>query len=256
VARVGNAELHDDDLKRAMARDPGSSPARFDDPAARRELLDGLIRFELLAQAAERAGFTKEPDAIHALQQVAVTKLVNQTLGAVASPESISKADVEREYQARQASEFTRPEAVQVRHIRVSDAKLAERLATQARGLAPADDRGFAALASSNSQDSTTRESGGDLGFIDASSQQPRALVEAALRLKTPGEVAGPIATDGGYEILRLVTLRAAAVSPLSSVEEPIRQRLYRERRSQALDAFIAKLRSETKVEVSEQKPN
>ena len=233
-----------------MARDPGASTQRFDGPQARRELIDGLVRFELLVQAAERAGLTKDPDAIHALQQIAVTKLVNKTLGAAGSPESISQADVEREYAARQASDYTLPEAVQVRHIVVSDAQLAARVVAQAKALAPADDSGFAALAAQRSEDAATRAAGGELGFIDKNSRLPSVLVEAALGLKVPGEVAGPIDTGSGYEILRLVSRRAGAVSPFSSVQEPIRQRLYQERRAKALESFIAQLRRETPVEV------
>jgi parvulin-like peptidyl-prolyl isomerase len=254
VARVGKVEIREADLKRAMARDPGASAERFESASARHELIDGLVRFELLAQAADRAGFSKDPDALHALQQIAVTKLVNQTLGKTAAPESITSADIQREYLARQTSEFTLPESVQVRHIRVADAKLADRLAARARALSPSDDRAFAALASSTSQDAQTRSTGGDLGFIDKNSRLPSAMVEAALSLKAPGDVTGPIATDSGYEILRLVTRRAAAVSPLSSVAEPIRQRLYRERRAQALDEYIARLRSEIPVEIVEPK--
>ena len=253
VARVGQLELHEDDLQRALAREPGASQVRFESPAARRELIEGLIRFELLAQAAERAGFTKDPEAIHALRQIAVTKLVNQALGAAASPDSITRLDVERAYVARQAKDFTLPEAMRVRHIRVADAQSAVRLAAQARALAPEDDRGFALLASNSSEDLATRASGGDLGFVDKNSRLAPAIVQAALGMKTPGEVAGPIETDSGYEILRLVAIRARAVSPLSSVEEPIRQTLYRERRAKALDDFIAKLRSETPVEIVEQ---
>jgi peptidyl-prolyl cis-trans isomerase C len=250
IARVGKVELREADIKRAMARDPGASRERFESAEARRELVDGLVRFELLAQAAERAGLTQDPDAIHALRQIAVTKLVNEALGEVAKPESISQADVEREYRRLQAGEFTLPEAAQIRHIRVADEKRAARVAEQARAIAPADDRAFAALATSASDDAATRASGGDLGFVDKSSRLPSALVAAALALKTPGEVAGPLATDQGYEILRLVSRRAAAVSPLSSVEEPIKQRLYRERRAKALDELIVKLRRETPVEL------
>lgn len=252
IARIGEVELREQDVKRAMERDPGAAPEPFESPAARRELVEGLVRFELLAQAAERAGLTKDPDAIQAMRQIAITKLVNQTLGSVAAPESITRADIEREYLARQASEFTLPPAAQVRRIRVSDRKLAERLAEQARALPPADDRSFAELASSHSEDSATRALGGDLGFVDKNSRLPAALVQAALSLKTPGDVAGPVESDGGFEVLRLVTLRAAAVSPLSSVEEPLRQRLYRDRRAKALDDFVARLRSETPVEIIE----
>jgi peptidyl-prolyl cis-trans isomerase C len=250
IARIGAVELREEDVQRAIARDPGASRERFETPAARGELIDGLIRFELLAQAADKAGLTKDPDAIHALQQIAVTKLVNQTLGAVASPDSITKADVEREYLARQGRDFTLPPAAHVRHIRVAIPKVAERLANRAKALAADDDRGFAALAASSSEDATTRALGGDLGFIDRNSRLPPALIDAALSLKTPGEVTGPLAIDGGYEVVRLINLRTAAVSPLSSVEEPIRQRLYRDRRAKALDDLVARLRNETAVEV------
>jgi peptidyl-prolyl cis-trans isomerase C len=255
VARVGKVEISEEDLKRAMARDPGASPARFETKEGRRELIDGLIRFELLAQAAERAGLTKDPDAVHAMQQIAVTKLVNQALGAAASPEATGRDEIEREYLAKRDTEFTVPAAAQVRHIRVSDEAQAQRLAARARALAPSDDAAFVALVTANSEDVTTRSRGGDLGFIDKSSHLPAPLVEAALQLKTPGDVAGPIRTDAGYEILRLATLRAAAVTPMSSVEELIRQRLYRERRAKALDAFLAKLREQTPVELVEKAP-
>jgi hypothetical protein len=101
VARVGDVELHEDDVQRAMARDPGASPARFATPAARRELVEGLVRFELLAQAAAKAGLTKDPDAIHAMQQIAVTKYVNRELGTAATPPTIG-ADHETEDPAGQ----------------------------------------------------------------------------------------------------------------------------------------------------------
>jgi|SRR6185369_11060021 len=250
VARVGKVEIREDDLQRAMARDPGAAPERFKGAGARRDLIDGLVRFELLVQAAERAGLTKDPDAIHALQQIAVTKLVNQTLGEAGTPESITQADVEREYAARQASEFSLPEAAQVRHILVSDAELAEQLAARARAIAASDDQTFALLVSTKSADEATRATGGDLGFVDKNSRLPRAVVEAALNLKLPGEVAGPIRTDSGYEILRLVSRRGAIVSPLSAVQGLIRQRLYQERRTKALDGLIARLRTETAVEL------
>lgn len=250
VARVGRVELHEDELERMMARDPGASAHRFDAAAARSELVDGMVRFELLAQAADRAGLMQDPDAIHAQRQIAVTKLVNRTLGSLATPDSITKDDVERDYLARQATEFTLPAAARVRRIHVADHARATRILARAKALAADDDAGFAALASETSDDAATRGAGGDLGFVDRNSRLPAPLVEAALKLGTPGELAGLVEVDGGYDILRLVTLRAAAVSPLSSVEESIRQRLYRERRAKALEDFVAELRSETPVEV------
>jgi peptidylprolyl isomerase len=251
VARVGKVELCEADVKRAMERDPGASAERFRSPEARQELIDGLVRFELLSQAAARAGLDRDPDAIHAQQQIAVTKLVNHELAARASPDSISDADLQREYAARQATEFTVPGAAQIRHIVVSSPALAAAVVKKASVLAPSDDAGFVKLAAEYSEDPLTSKTGGDLGFIDKNSRLEPAVLAAALALKTPGEVAGPIASGQKYEILRLVQLRSAAVSPLSTVSEALRQRLYRDRRAQALDAFVAKLRGDTPVELA-----
>ena len=118
------------------------------------------------------------------------------------------------------------------------------------RAIAAADDQAFAALASSRSEGSRSLSSGGDLGFIDKNSRLPKAIVEAALSLRTPGDVAGPIRTDAGYEILRLVSRRAGVVSPLSAAQGQIRQRLYQERREKALEGFIANLRTQTPVDL------
>lgn len=255
VARVGKVELTEADLARAIAREPGTTPERFQSLEARRELIDGLVRFELLAQAAERAGLTRDPDAVHAQRQIAVTKLVNQALGAVAAPDTITRADVEREYLAHRADEFTLPAAFRMRHIRVSDERLAHRLVQRARALAPSDDYGFAQLAKANSEDTATRAAGGDLGFIDESSRLPAPLLAAGRSLKILGEVTEPIPADDGYEILRLVSIRAAAVSPLAAVEAPLRQRIYRQRRAKALDDLLARLRKETEIVVETQPP-
>jgi len=250
VARVGGSELHEADLERLLARDPGAARSRIQDPAQRKDLVDGLVRFELLAHAAEQAGLMRDPDAIYAQRQIAVTKLVNQSLGAAGSPDSITRADIEREYEARRASEFTLPPAVRVRHVHVADPKRAAQVAEKARALAPDDDAGFVALVAESSDDDATRATGGDLGFVDRTSRLPRPLVDAALSLAEPGAVAGPIQAGSGYEILRLVSRRAPAVTPLGAVEETIRQRLYRERRAKALDELVKKLRNETEVEL------
>ena len=60
----------------------------------------------------------------------------------------------------------------------------------------------FAALAASLSQDVTTREQGGDLGwFIDGELWEP-ALSQAAFSLE-PGQIAGPVPTRLGYHVVQ-----------------------------------------------------
>ncbi|HVY30310.1 MAG TPA: hypothetical protein VHB79_27320 [Polyangiaceae bacterium] len=87
------------------------------------------------------------------------------------------------------------------------------------------------------------------MGFSDAAFK--RRAPWSTPCLKARGDLAGLVEVDGDFALLRLVMRRAAAVSPLSSVEQPPRPRLYRERRSRALDDFIAQLRRETPIEIA-----
>ncbi len=82
--------------------------------------------------------------------------------------------------------------------VRAAAQKNAATLAGQAR-LPGAD---FAALAKANSQDPGSRDSGGDLGWVEQG-----AMVkpfEDALFSMQPGEVRGPVQTDFGYHVLQL----------------------------------------------------
>jgi peptidyl-prolyl cis-trans isomerase SurA len=66
----------------------------------------------------------------------------------------------------------------------------------------------FELLAQQASEDQATRSQGGDLGFLNEGEfLQP---LERAVKDITPGEIAGPVRTDVGYHIVKLVQKRTA----------------------------------------------
>ncbi len=254
VVRVAGKPLTEADVEREIARQPEGGRARYAMPEGRKQLIDSMIRFEVMAQAAEERGLLKDPDIIWFTRQQAVNKLIQKEVGERTAPATISQEDVARYYESHKDKEFSLPAAYHVQHILVADEQLAQRLLVQAQKLNPEDERGFGGLVEKYSQDALTVHGQGDLGFIDASSLVPGSLLEAATKLATPGDIAGPIKTERGFHILRLLGRRAAVVRSLADSDELIRNRLERERRTAALEALVARLRKAANVELLDQK--
>ncbi len=90
-------------------------------------------------------------------------------------------------------------EHVHARHILVDTSQEAERALAQLQ--AGAD---FAALARAYSQDTSTRETGGDLGFFPRSILLAPEVEEAAFALQ-PGQFSGVVTSTLGYHIVQVV---------------------------------------------------
>ena len=105
----------------------------------------------------------------------------------------------------------TAAEHVHARHILVDTSVEAERILAQV--LAGTD---FATLAKSYSQDSSTRESGGDLGFFPQGILVAPEVEDAAFALQ-PGQFSGVVTSPLGFHIVQVVERDPARpVSPES----------------------------------------
>lgn len=248
VAWVGEIALTEEDLARQAARAHrvGVAPTT---PAARQTLLQNLVRFELLAQEADRRGLMQDPEVLHVARQQAVAKLIQDEVGRASDPARITDADVQRFHDEKLEHMFTRPAAVRVLDLAVRDEREAQRLWAIARQLAPSDEQGFVALVLAHGADPHLTKTKGDRGFVDETSVLPKALVRAALSLSKPGEVSDPVPTEDGYvHLLRLQARRAPVVQGLREAEPAIRQQIERERRGRAIEALVERLGTMNKV--------
>lgn len=248
LARVGNVEITQKDLERAMAREPGAAAERYNTKESRRQLLEGLVRFEFMSQAAEAAGFLQDPEVLHAWKQQGVQKFIQARIGGSTSAERVTPDEVRAYYEANKAKEFSSPAAAQVQQLVCTSAKNAETLLAQAQRLPSDAALGFAKLVQEHSIDELTKGNGGHLGFVNAGSLHPAALIAASLALKAPGDLSQPIAVPKGWAIVRLVAKRAEAVEGIKDVETQIRQGLQRQRRDKALKDLIEQAQARTKI--------
>jgi len=223
--------------------------ARFRAPERRRELLDSVLEFELLAAEARHRGYDKHADVVRVRKQLMVEEMLKDKVDRQLSEKQFSDEEVKRFYEAHR-DEFNKPEEVRVSHILVQSDRQAKQLLEQVK-THPNDLEFFETLARTHSLDEKTKSKGGDLNFFarpedkKASTQAiPKALAEAAFTLTEPGTVyPKPVKTEQGYHIVFLVRRRAALSRSLTDASRLIRNRLYREERDRRLAALVSTLR-------------
>lgn len=226
--------------------------AKYTSLEQKKEFLDNLVKFELLATEARRQGLDRDPEVLRAMKQVMIQKLLKQRFDKL-KQEDITDAET-KGYFDTHLSEFNRPPEVRVSMILVSDEETAKKVLADPRckGL---ENVGFRELVTQYSTDADTRERGGDLRFFDEGNRElPQELVSAAFRLVNLGDVSEPFQTKHGFAILKLTGQRRALTRTLAEVSQQIRAKLFRERRQKLLEEFEQTLRKKTKVTVNEAK--
>lgn len=252
VARVGDARITVGDVEDAINQQSPFLRVRYRDPVALREFVENMVRFELLARAAERANMDEDPEVRRAANQNAVQQLIRRDFDERITPESIPEEEVRAFYEAH-PEEFSREELRRASHIQVASRDEAARLASRAR---EGDARTFRELAREHSLDPETRLRGGDLRYFNAEGrsrntadpQVHEALARAAFALREVGDVSDPVQVGERWSIVKLTGTRPADHRTYEQAAPSIRLRLWRERRERALEDLVARLRREANV--------
>lgn len=230
--------------------------ARYNSPERRREFLDNMVRFELLAIAAREKGFDKAPEVERTRKEVMVQKLMEQLFDESGiKPAEVTEAEIKAYYDANKA-EFSKPEQVRASHIVIKNRAAAERVLREAVA-AGNDAEKFRQLAKQHNEDPDTKSRFGDLRFFSRPENKepsepnvPDAVRTAAFTIADIGGVHPQLVQgEQGFHIIKLTGKRAALSRSLDEARRLIQNRLWRERREQAIDKFIADLRAKANVE-------
>ncbi|MCA9529054.1 MAG: peptidyl-prolyl cis-trans isomerase [Myxococcales bacterium] len=255
LATVGDRTITVGDFAHYIAEQPPNIRPRFNNPQQRRELLEHLIQFELLALEAKRQGYMQSRAVVRGRQNALITALREHEIDEQIPLSSVTMKQVRAYYEAH-PEEFNKPEQVRVSDVFTTDRKTAQKVLKQA--LADPSLAGFRQLAAKYNEDSATRLSLGDLRFFslepgegEAESAPPEAVRKAAFSLQNQGDVYPTvIEAGGGYHVIKLTGRRAPMHRSFDQVERVLRNRLWRERRKAAMDALLDKLRHAADVEV------
>ena len=140
---------------------------------------------------------------------------VELTLDSMEEPESPSNDDLKNLYDDN-AELYTNPERRRAQHILVESEELAKDLLNQIKQGAD-----FAELAKANSEDTSSSEEGGDLGFFERELMGAE-FDEAAFAMNI-GDVSEVVTTDYGYfHIIKLTDIEPETMQSFDEVQEQL----------------------------------
>jgi parvulin-like peptidyl-prolyl isomerase len=253
----------------------------------RRQALDQLIEDELLYQEAKRRNLKVERSDLDRRVDLmqngyASKKAFKQALAAaglsyrqwieqierslliqqlqqreISDKVVVTDADARAYYEANKAK-FVVPQRWKLRHILISVDPGAMTVGWKA-GLEKAKEvyrrvqsgEDFATLAKELSADSTSRDQGGDIGWVHAG-QLLVELDEAVRNIKV-GDITEPIRTIYGYHLLKLEGLQAKKQLSFEEIDlEGLKERLRKKRLQERREEFLSALKQRADIQIFE----
>jgi peptidyl-prolyl cis-trans isomerase D len=149
---------------------------------------------------------------------------------------AIDDAAITEYYEANKEKSFQQPFEVRARHIlRRVDEKADEAMKKAARDLLEGlrkrlvdEGADFAKLAQENSEDTGSKDAGGELGFF-AKGRMVEPFEKAAFALK-PGETSQVVETPYGFHLIQVEEIHEERVKPLEEVRGEIEEKLRNEK--------------------------
>ncbi len=106
----------------------------------------------------------------------------------------------------------------------------------------------FGEMAMQYSEDASSRNEGGDLGYFKKGELLP-ALEKEAMKLQIGG-VSGLIRTERGYHILKLLDRKGGEPPPFEEVKEKVRADYTEKEWEKAFEQFLSKLKEKSIIEI------
>ena len=186
----------------------------------------------------------------------------------------ISDSDAKSFYNKNKATKFTNGEQVKAEHILISaspdeiktklqagnsklkDAQLdkqvqqeMDKIKLKAENIlaeVKANPSKFEDLAKKYSEDQSSAQNGGDLGFFSKQQMVP-AFSKVAFSL-TPGKISDLVQTQFGYHIIKVTDRKKAGVAPFSQVKNEIKQYLANEKKMTVVQNLIESSKKSAKI--------
>jgi len=237
AATVNGATITKAQVDQAVAA--ASAQGRPDSPELRQSIIEQLIVREVLAQESIKQKLDRSAAAKLQLAAARQNVLVDLLLTEHLAKNPISDAAMSAEYQrqVRMLEERGGNQQYRLRQITVvTEAEARNLIARIRKGESMAD------LAKQYSG-SASKEQGGLLDWLSPLQMLP-AVSSVIVNLQADTLAAAPIATPGGWNVLKVEEIRSVKPPAFEQTRDQIRETLAREQRS----ALIRKLRAEAKV--------
>jgi len=263
VAKGGGITITADEFKARLDEQSPFIRARYSNLDRKKEFLDNLIRFEVLAKEAERQGLNDDPDVQNTLKKIMVQKLVQKNFQDQAGAADVPEADLTKYYEDHK-DEYNRPKRVRVAAVvwnapqgspdRAKKLALAQKALAKLKAEEKKNTLAFAQIVSEYSEDVATKSAAGDLQFKSSdelAKAHSKEVAEAAFKLKT-GETSGIVQAPQGLYLLKYTGEQPELNRTFEQVKTQIANKLHREKKTKEFDEWLKGLREKAKIAVDD----
>ncbi|MFT3762701.1 MAG: peptidyl-prolyl cis-trans isomerase [Pseudoxanthomonas sp.] len=190
-----------------------------------------------------KAWYESHPAAYRQPQMVTL-EYVDIDAAQLPPPEPADDAALRKRYDTEKAR-FVSPEQRLVSHILVADEAKAKSLAEQARapGAGTIEER-FAALAKANSEDTGSKDEGGDLGWIEQNGAMVKPFEDAVFALQA-GAVSDPVKSEFGWHVIQVREIKPGHGKGFEEVRDELAREEAEGARDRAYNELAGKLTDE-----------
>jgi len=260
VAKVGDSEVKADDIKPLLEKLSVRDQLLLSkDPAALNEFVRTLIVQQLVYKEALSKKWEQQPAVVAQLDRLRQQAITQSYLQALATPpqDYPSASDLQAAYDILKKNNALQvPKQYHLAQIYIAcpkgvdkavESKAQSKLDTVLKDLKSGD---FAAVAKSESEDTSSVQNGGDLGSLPETQIQPE--IRSVVSTLTKGGTTDPIRTKDGWHVIRLIEVKEPYTATLDEVKVALTNEL-RNQRAQAISkAYLAKLLQQNPVTLNE----
>lgn len=253
VARIGNAKITRAQLDHALAF--YSSNPMVNAEEGRIKVLNDMIEEQVMYNKALESGFDKSPEYLNNQRKLLAHEYRQFLKQKVAENIKVNDVDLKIYYE-KNLDKYTKPSMSRLaiylqREDMPKQSKLTlKQVKEAAQYLKPEQGFGKYAL---DSHHSKTANRSGKLPWVTNSSQLaglPAAIIEAADDLGI-GQVSGPIKTENGIFLVRLMAKKEQQITSLDAIKVSLRQQLVGERKQELLANFVQQAKQASEIVIN-----
>ncbi|BDG03485.1 peptidylprolyl isomerase [Anaeromyxobacter oryzae] len=262
VAKGNGITITADEFKARLDEQSPFIRARYSSLDRKKEFLDSLIRFEVLAREAEKQGLQNDPDVQLTMKKIMVQKLVQKSFQDPAGAQ-LPDSELQAYYDQHKADYF-RPKKVRVAAVifnapegtpeRAKKKELAKKALAKLKVEEKKNTLAFTQIVNEFSEDAASKATAGDLNFKSQDELEKaygKELADAVFAAK-PGDTTPVVETKAGLYIAKVTGQQEEMNRTFEQVKAQIANKLTREKKTKEFDEYLKKLRDQANVQVDE----
>jgi parvulin-like peptidyl-prolyl isomerase len=264
IAIINGESITVEAYKKETILHGGHIPGRFDSMVQREALLEEMIRFEVLAAKARKAGYDKDPEIVASLKKMMVQKLWQDQWASKLKEVAITDDEIEQYYN-KHLEDYTGPEMAKAAIIYLkfppkATEKNIEGLKEKAETILKKAKKqnktilSFDSLAKEYSDDRGSKYRGGDIGWVPKGARifkWDKSVINAFFALKKSGDISPVITTTKGMYLVKLMDKKEGEVRSIVQVKRDIKKKLSLDKRKKAQEAYYQSIKKGFEIKIN-----